>query len=297
MEIVFFVTLLLIALLLGYAKVNGLDNGLFLLYRKAYRQYRKEVIGGGKSYQRFVTDFYNANLFLPVANDSKAVARLNESNKNFHIVMEFLQTRSDLVTSYFGLAHFTFEDFKKLDKDFNAPPVLAEEQELSIVEEKIIERTTNEVVDLSVDEENERVEEKVETYIPIAETVNPFESTLTDGQIEYLVDCINEVKMFNTSVTPEELKAIFICKPKTILRSNNNRLIAFFFSGLSDRSLITLNWQSVIANYHLFLSKDKNREKYINQSDLSSATNHIRDIGADGKYTIIDNYLKQVKKH
>ncbi|MBP8089919.1 MAG: hypothetical protein WAR39_07155 [Prevotella sp.] len=297
MEIVFFVTLLLIALLLGYAKVNGLDNGLFLLYRKAYRQYRKEVIGGGKSYQRFVTDFYNANLFLPVANDSKAVARLNESNKNFHIVMEFLQTRSDLVTSYFGLAHFTFEDFKKLDKDFNAPPVLAEEQELSIVEEKIIERTTNEVVDLSVDEENERVEEKVETYIPIAETVNPFESTLTDGQIEYLVDCINEVKMFNTSVTPEELKAIFICKPKTILRSNNNRLIAFFFSGLSDRSLITLNWQSVIANYHLFLSKDKNREKYINQSDLSSATNHIRDIGADGKYAIIDNYLKQVKKH
>lgn len=255
MEIVFFVTLLLMALLLGYAKINGLDNGLYLLYRKAYRQYRKEVIEGGKSYQRFVTDFYNENLFLPVANDSKAVARLNESNKNFHVVMEFLQTRSDLVTSYFGLAHFTFEDFKKLDKDFNAPPVLVEEQELSIVEEKIMEETTNEVVDLSVDEENERVEEKVDTYIPIAETENPFESTLTDGQIEHLADCINEVKMFNTSVTPEELKAIFICKPKTILRSNNNRLIAFFFSGLSDRNLITPNWQSVIANYHLFLLK------------------------------------------
>ena len=36
--------------------------------------------------------------------------------------------------------------------------------------------------------------------------------------------------IFLTQITPEELKAIFICKPKTILRSNNNRLIAFFFT-------------------------------------------------------------------
>lgn len=284
-------------LLLGYAKINGLDNGLYLLYRKAYRQYRKEVIGEGKSYQRFVTDFYNENMFLPIANDSRAVARLNEGNKNFHILIELLQTRSDLVTSYFGLAHFTFEDFKKLDEEFNAPSIIVEEKKLSANAQVIIEEAPNEVQNLPVDEEREKVEKEVKTVIPIAETENPFESTLTDGQIAYLADCINDVKMFNISVTPEELGAIFACKPKTILRSNNNRLIAFFFSGLSDRSLITPNWQSVIANYRLFLSKDKNREKYINQSDLSSATNYIRDIGVDGKYAIIDNYLKQVKKH
>lgn len=297
MEIVFFVILLLMVLLLGYAKINGLDNGLYLLYRKAYRQYRKEVIGEGKSYQRFVTDFYNENMFLPIANDSRAVARLNEGNKNFHILIELLQTRSDLVTSYFGLAHFTFEDFKKLDEEFNAPSIIVEEKKLSANAQVIIEEAPNEVQNLPVDEEREKVEKEVKTVIPIAETENPFESTLTDGQIAYLADCINDVKMFNISVTPEELGAIFACKPKTILRSNNNRLIAFFFSGLSDRSLITPNWQSVIANYRLFLSKDKNREKYINQSDLSSATNYIRDIGVDGKYAIIDNYLKQVKKH
>lgn len=297
MEIVFFVILLLMALLFGYAKINGLDNGLYLLYRKAYRQYRKEVVVEGKSYQRFVTDFYNENIFLSVTNDSKTVARLNESNKNFHVVIEFLQTRSDLVDSYFGLAHFTFEDFKKLNKEFNAPPLFVEEQKSSVDEESIIEEVSKEFVDLSVDEKGEALEEKIESHTPIAETENPFESTLTDGQIEYLTDCINDVRMFNTSVTPEELKAIFICKPKTILRSNNNRLIAFFFSGLNDRNLITPNWQSVIANYRLFLSKDKNREKYINQSDLSSATNYIRDIGVGGKYAIIDNYLKQVKKH
>lgn len=131
---------------------------------------------------------------------------------------------------------------------------------------------------------------------PIAETENPFESVLNDEQIECLSDCINEVKMFNASVTPDDLKAILHCNPNTILRSNNNRFIAFFFAGLSDRYLITPKWQSVIANHKLFLSKDKTKDKFLNQSDLSTATNYIRDVGITGKLAIIDKYLKQVKK-
>lgn len=298
MEIFFFTILLLIVFLFWYSKANGLDNGLYLLHRKAYKQYQKEVIGEGKSYQRYVTDFCNENVFLSVANDDRAVERLNERNKNFHILIELLQTRSDLVTRYFGLEHFTLEDFKKLNKEFNTTePTLIEEQKCLGSEESVVEKVPEEVSVPLVTEKVAKVEVDEKSRIPIAETENPFESVLTDEQIAYLADCINDVKMFNTSVTPEELKAIFACKPKTILRSNNNRLIAFFFSGLSDRNLITPNWQSVIGNYQLFLSKDKNREKYINQSDLSSATNQIRDIGTEGKYTIIDNYLKQVKKH
>lgn len=289
MEIVFFAIVLLMVLMFWYAKVNGLDNGIYLLHKKAYQQYQKEVIGKGKSYQRYVTDFCNGNVFLSVENDGRAASRLNESNKNFHILMELLQIRSDLVIQYFELEHFTFEDFKELNKEFNTTqPMLVEEQVNSESEGSAIEK---------VPEEMEKLVHEESSPVPIAETENPFESVLTDGQIAYLADCINDVKMFNTSVTPEELQAIFACKPKAILRSNNNRLIAFLFSGLSDRELITPNWQSVIANYQLFLSKDKSREKYINQSDLSSATNQIRDIGVEGKYTTINNYLKQVKKH
>ena len=131
---------------------------------------------------------------------------------------------------------------------------------------------------------------------PIAETDNPFDSTLNDEQIAFLAEGINDVKMFNVPLTPDDLTAIFAGKPHAIVRSNNNRLVAFFFAGLSDRGLITPNWQSVIANYKLFLSKDRSRDKYINQSDLSTATNYIRDIGAEGKYATIERYLKQVKK-
>lgn len=131
---------------------------------------------------------------------------------------------------------------------------------------------------------------------PIAETENPFDSILTDEQIAYLAAAVNDVKMFNVSLSADELKAIFACKPEAIVRSNNNRLVAFFFSGLSSRGLITPNWQSVIANHKLFLSKDISRDKYINQSDLSTATNYIRDVGVEGKYATLERYLMQVKR-
>lgn len=147
-----------------------------------------------------------------------------------------------------------------------------------------------------VEEEQTKVAMPPKAVPPIAETDNPFDTTLTDEQIAFLAEGINEVKMFNVPLTAEDLTAIFTGKPRAIVRSNNNRLVAFFFAGLSDRDLITPNWQSVISNCKLFLSKDRNREKYINQSDLSTATNYIRDIGAVGKYATIERYLKQVKK-
>ncbi len=131
---------------------------------------------------------------------------------------------------------------------------------------------------------------------PIAETENQFGSILNDKQIELIVDCINEVKMFNASVTVDDLKAILSCKPNAILRSNNNRYVAFLFSELSSRSLITANWQSVIANNNLFLSKDKSRDKYLNQGDLATATNYVKGISHEKGFATIYNYIKQLKR-
>ena len=47
--------------------------------------------------------------------------------------------------------------------------------------------------------------------LPIAETENPFDSILTDEQIAYLATAVNDVKMFNVSVSADELIAIFAC--------------------------------------------------------------------------------------
>lgn len=132
------------------------------------------------------------------------------------------------------------------------------------------------------------------TAPPVATMENPFESVLNDEQMEYLTECINEVKMFNASVSADDLRAIFACKPNMILKSKNNRYVAYFFAGLGYRELITSNWQSVIGNNKLFISSQK--DSFLNQSDLSSATNNVREVDLKGKYAIIERYLKQVKK-
>ena len=128
-----------------------------------------------------------------------------------------------------------------------------------------------------------------------ADTKDPFECRLNKRQISLLVDCVNEVKMFNNPVSVEELTAIFrgklIAEP---LRVRNNRVLAFFFGSLAEHGKITSQWQSTIANCRLFFPSKK--DDFINQSDLSSAWSYIKDCGYDGKYETIGNYIKQLKK-
>ena len=137
-------------------------------------------------------------------------------------------------------------------------------------------------------------EPKIIPYV--AETENPFKSILNDRQIALLVDCINEVEIFNALMTFEDLKAILSCKPKVIFRSNNNRLVAFLFSELSNRGLITPNWQSVIAKNKLFVTKNIKKDKYLNQGDLATAANYVKGVEHEKDYVTISNYIKQLKK-
>ena len=130
----------------------------------------------------------------------------------------------------------------------------------------------------------------------VAETENPFKSILNDRQIALLEDCINEVEIFNALMTFEDLKAILSCKPKVIFRSNNNRLVAFLFSELSNRGLITPNWQSVIARNKLFVTKNIKKDKYLNQGDLATAANYVKGVEHEKDYVTISNYIKQLKK-
>jgi hypothetical protein len=63
---------------------------------------------------------------------------------------------------------------------------------------------------------------------------------------------------------------------------------------LSAHDYITYEWQSVIANNRLVLAPKK--EKYLNNSDLSTANDNIKYI-SPRKSEIIDSYVKQLKKH
>ena len=173
------------------------------------------------------------------------------------------------------------------------------ERYLAYLRKKKEDRTQTEIqpqLEQEVQKQITNTEFSIKAVPPIAETENPFDSILNDRQIELIADCINEVKIFNASVTVDDLKAILSCKPNAILRSNNNRYVAFLFSELSNRSLITANWQSVIANNKLFLSKDKSRDKYLNQGDLATATNYVKGISHEKGFATIYNYIKQLKR-
>ncbi|MDR1517372.1 MAG: hypothetical protein LBS52_04630 [Dysgonamonadaceae bacterium] len=144
----------------------------------------------------------------------------------------------------------------------------------------------------TVEESNEK--EKNTPSKKIVGKDNPFNCKLDDEAIRILTDCVNDAHIFTTEITPKILEDFFYCRLDGALKSDNNRLLAYFMMKLSAHDYITYEWQSVIANNRLVLAPKK--EKYLNNSDLSSANDSIKYI-SPRKSEIIDSYVKQLKKH
>jgi hypothetical protein len=123
---------------------------------------------------------------------------------------------------------------------------------------------------------------------------NPFNCKLNSDAIRLLTDCVNDAHIFTTEITPKILENFFYCRLDGALKSDNNRLLAYFMMKLSVHDYITYEWQSVIANNKLILAPKK--EKHLNNSDLSTANDSIKYI-SPRKSEIIDDYIKQLKKH
>lgn len=134
--------------------------------------------------------------------------------------------------------------------------------------------------------------QKKETVIVGKET-NPFQSDFTEEQIEILTTCINEIQLFTTYISPKILKDFFTCKLKGVLKSSNNRQLAYLMQSLNLKGFITDEWQSAIARNELVLGKTKNTP--LTRTDLSSATDQINMKQPKGWETI-DKYIKQLKK-
>jgi len=127
-------------------------------------------------------------------------------------------------------------------------------------------------------------------------TLPTFEHVLTETQLEHLTSIINELHIFcEKDITTEQIKSIFACSPTVILKSKNNRLLAHLFDQLSRREYITENWQAVIAKNMLFKSSQK--DDFLNQNDLSTATNKLQDVDMVGKYSKLEQYIKNLKNH
>ena len=127
----------------------------------------------------------------------------------------------------------------------------------------------------------------------VGKKTTPFQSDFTDEQIDILTACINEIQLFTTCISPKILKDFFACKLKGVLKSNNNRQLAYLMQSLNLRGFITDEWQSAIARNEFVLGKTKDTP--LTRTDLSTATDQINMKQPKG-WEIIDNYIKQLKK-
>jgi len=147
-----------------------------------------------------------------------------------------------------------------------------------------------------VEEPIKKIKKDVENEaIPVFE-LHDFESNFNDNQKVLLTQCLNELKIFKTPITIEIMNNILSCKLKEPLRiaRNKNKLLAYFFSALDNRSLITREWQAVCAKNRLFLSSGQG--VIMQQGNFSSAVAQNSEF-LPKDCNIIDNYIKQLKRH
>ena len=127
----------------------------------------------------------------------------------------------------------------------------------------------------------------------VGKKTTPFQSDFTDEQIDILTACINEIQLFTTCISPKILKDFLACKLKGVLKSNNNRQLAYLMQSLNLKGFITDEWQSAIARNELVLGKTKDTP--LTRTDLSTATDQIN-MKQPKRWETIDKYLKQLKK-
>lgn len=226
-----------------------------MLYKSAFRSYQQEVVGGGKLYDRYATDFLNSHTYT----DCMDAAGMNNHLTNLGIMTDLLKTRKDLVVRFFGRQKFSHEDFIDMQRLLD---------------------TTDASGPIPID-----------NLLPNGGNDNPhtFECIFSSIQMSLIVHCANEAHLFSGPVTESDMQSLFDCKPATPLRSANNRRVAMFFDSLCEQDLICKQWQQVIATHGLVLSSADG--KPLKCGNLSSALNEAK----ASTRSIYDTIRKMVK--
>ncbi|WP_312082546.1 hypothetical protein [Epilithonimonas hominis] len=122
-----------------------------------------------------------------------------------------------------------------------------------------------------------------------------FGAKFEEWEIDLLTKCINDSRIFSKTITSETMNEIFFCTLKfpLIIGNRKNKLLAYFFVALNNKSLIVPEWQSLCARKSLFLSY--NGVPW-NQNNISTAVNDCIEKNPPKDCHIIDKYIKQLKK-
>lgn len=232
------------------------QDDLWMFYKLAYNTYQFEVVKCGKLYSRYKNDFLKSHTYT----NRVDVAGKNEHTKNLGIMCELLNNRQDLVDKYFIRPAFEFADYLTIQHELDTTEVSSDYNNLPYRKNVI------------VSERN-------------------FQCCFTTLQLNILTQYVNELHLFSTDVTNEEIKQLFVGKLCYPLRSANNRIVAFFFDALCSQNLICKQWQNVIDRNNLILSSASGRP--LNSSKISSALNMAKQDNRS-VYDIIKKYVQHI---
>ena len=139
------------------------------------------------------------------------------------------------------------------------------------------------------------IPEEPEIKLNKPEQPRHFESKFEDWQIDILTECVKEARIFKSLITSKTMKNILLCKLKEPLQvaKNKNKLLAYLFYQLDNRSYIVRDWQAVCAKNELFISSGKGI--ILQQGNFSSAVSQNNEFPPKDCH-IIDKYIKQLKR-
>lgn len=120
-----------------------------------------------------------------------------------------------------------------------------------------------------------------------------FKSSLNDGQLEILVQMLDDMMVFAhpVALNKEVLGAFFRCE-QTELKVHNLRLLCVAMQALSNYGHIGKYWQAPIYKHKLLRAYKK--EGYVNRSDLTTANHAINNVLMDERVKTIIKTVKSL---
>lgn len=120
-----------------------------------------------------------------------------------------------------------------------------------------------------------------------------FKSSLNDGQLEILVQMLDDMMVFAhpVALTKEVLGAFFRCE-QTELKVRNLRLLCAIMQALSNYGHIGRYWQAPIYKHKLLRAYKK--DGHVNRSDLTTANYAINNVLMDERVKTIIKTIKSL---
>ncbi|GHT68660.1 hypothetical protein AGMMS50239_34190 [Bacteroidia bacterium] len=206
--------------------------------------------------------------------DSQAVNYLNSKELKFKKRLSYgnvsMKEKNRIETTF----EFLYRKYKhpESNNEESITPVLQSiHQHTQTVSEYTVWKQTNELREIERKQQmqNEQAKRKISAHNRAkGRMLDSFESTLTDEQLDILVNCCNDIHIFTRDIEAYEMEEILSCSHNEPSQVTVNKHFAVLFDKLREHNLICKTWMSVAEKHNCFVSR---QSKPITSKDLSSA--------------------------